>query len=61
MAGAMEQIESAQAPLDLVVFNAVVYEPLPGGLADPEMFRRHMEVNCLGLKRGLMTALRQRV
>lgn len=57
MARAVEDIEMAQGPLDLVVFNAGVYQPLPGGLADPAVFRQHMEVNYMGVVNGLMAVL----
>lgn len=54
---AVEEIEHTQGPLDLAVFGAGVYDPLPGGLGDPEVFRRHMEVNYLGVVNGLMAIL----
>lgn len=57
MAGAVARIEEAQGPLDLAVFNAGIYEPLPGGLAEPGVFRRHMEVNYCGVINGLMAVL----
>lgn len=57
MARAVKDIEQPQGPLDLAVFNAGMYEPLPGGLADPQVFRRHMEVNYLGVVNGLMAVL----
>ena len=38
MVRAVGEIEDAQGPLDLAVFNAGVYEPVPGGLENPELF-----------------------
>ncbi len=57
VARAVKHIERIQGPLDLAVFNAGVYQPLPGGLADPDVFRHHMEVNYLGVVNGLMAVL----
>ena len=54
---AVDLIERTQGPLDLAVFNAGIYQPLPGGVADPELFRRHFEVNYLGVVNGLMAVL----
>lgn len=56
-AQAVKDIERVQGHLDLAVFNAGVYEPLPGGLADPEVFRQHMEVNYLGVVNGVMAVV----
>jgi len=53
----VEQIEQQQGPLDLAVLSAGIYRPLPGGLADPDIFRQHMEVNYLGVVNGLMAVL----
>ncbi len=50
---AVPALEARQGPLDLAVFNAGTYEPLPGGLGDPEVFRHHMEVNYMGVVNGL--------
>jgi len=57
MEKAADEIERIQGPLDLAVFSAGMYEPLPGGLADPELFRRHMEVNYMGVVNGIMAVL----
>lgn len=57
MVRAVNDIERAQGPLDLAVFNAGVYEPLPGGVADPQVFREHMQVNYLGVVNALMAVL----
>jgi len=57
MERAVAEIEDVQGPLDLAVLNAGVYDPLPGGLAEPELFRRHMEVNYMGVVNGLMAVL----
>lgn len=57
MARVVENIEKTQGPIDLVVFNAGVYEPLTGGMADPVVFRQHMEVNYMGVVNGLMAIL----
>ena len=60
-AGAMailfDTIETRQGPLDTAVFNAGIYEPVPGGIADPELFRTHMEVNYQGVVNGIMAVL----
>jgi len=53
----VEQLENEQGPLDLAILNAGVYDPLPGGIADPAVFRRHMEVNYLGVVNALMALL----
>lgn len=57
MAAAVDTIEQDQGPLDLAVFNAGIYEPLPGGLGDPETFRNHMEVNYMGVVNGVQAVL----
>jgi short-subunit dehydrogenase len=57
MAAAVDAIEKRQGPLDMAVFNAGVYEPVPGGIAEPELFRRHMEVNYQGVVNGVMAVL----
>lgn len=54
LAYALERIERRQGALDLAVFNAGVYQPAPGGLADASVFRRHMEVNYLGVVNGVL-------
>jgi NAD(P)-dependent dehydrogenase (short-subunit alcohol dehydrogenase family) len=54
---AAEEIEARQGPLDLAIFNAGVYHPLPGALAEPGVFRQHMEVNYLGVVNGLMAVI----
>lgn len=51
------RIEQAQGPLDLAVLNAGVYQPLPGGLAAPEVFAEHMAVNYQGVVNGLCAVL----
>jgi NAD(P)-dependent dehydrogenase (short-subunit alcohol dehydrogenase family) len=53
VASAIDRIERVQGPLDLAVLNAGIYEPLPGGLADPEVYREHMAVNYQGVVNGL--------
>ncbi|MDZ7751062.1 MAG: SDR family NAD(P)-dependent oxidoreductase [Gammaproteobacteria bacterium] len=53
MAAAVADMEGRQGPLDLALFNAGTYDPLPGGLGDPAVFRRHMEVNYMGVVNGL--------
>jgi short-subunit dehydrogenase len=54
---AVGEIERQQGSLDLAVFNAGIYEPLPGGIASPELFRQLMEVNYMGTVIGLMAIL----
>jgi len=53
----VSRIEDEQGPLDLAILNAGIYEPVPGGLADPEVYRRHMEVNYMGVVNGLMAVV----
>ena len=53
----LEAIESTQGPVDLGVLGAGIYEPIPGGIADPSVFRRHMEINYLGVVNVLMPLL----
>ena len=57
VAAALDRIEQRQGPLDLVVLNAGVYQPLPGGVAGPEVFAEHMAVNYLGVVNGLCAVL----
>lgn len=57
MAALLKTIESLQGPLDVAVFNAGVYEQVLGGLAAPALFRRHIEVNYLGVVNGVMAVL----
>ncbi len=57
VAEAVARIEEAQGPLDLAILSAGIYDPVPGGLADPELFRRHMEVNYMGVVNALMAVL----
>jgi NAD(P)-dependent dehydrogenase (short-subunit alcohol dehydrogenase family) len=57
VAAAIGRIEDAQGPLDLAVLNAGIYEPLPGGLADPSVFREHMAVNYQGVVNALCVLL----
>ncbi len=54
---AVAEIERVQGPIDLAVLNAGIYEPVPGGLAPPELFRQHMEVNYQGVVNGLCALL----
>jgi NAD(P)-dependent dehydrogenase (short-subunit alcohol dehydrogenase family) len=54
---AVAEIEHAQGPIDLAVLNAGIYEPVPGGLASPELFRQHMEVNYQGVVNCLCALL----
>lgn len=56
-ANVLESIESTQGPVDLAVLGAGIYEPIPGGVADPSVFRRHMEINYLGVVNVLMPLL----
>jgi short-subunit dehydrogenase len=53
VAAAAKRIEQNQGPLDLVVLNAGIYQPLPGGLAEPRVFAEHMAVNYQGVVNGL--------
>jgi short-subunit dehydrogenase len=46
---AVAQIESSQGAIDLAVLNAGIYQPLPGGLAEPAIFQQHMAVNYMGV------------
>jgi len=57
VAAAVTRIEAAQGPLDLAVLNAGIYQPLPGGLAAPEVFAEHMAVNYQGVVNGLCAVL----
>lgn len=57
VASTLEHIEATLGPLDLAVLNAGIYEPVAGGLADPEMFARHMAVNYQGVVNGLCAVL----
>ncbi|MFZ0788873.1 MAG: SDR family NAD(P)-dependent oxidoreductase [Chromatiaceae bacterium] len=57
VATAMARIEESQGPLDLVVLNAGIYQPLPGGLAEPRVFAEHMAVNYQGVVNGLCAVL----
>jgi short-subunit dehydrogenase len=50
-------IEAAQGPIDLAILSAGTYQPLPGGVGDPALFRRHMEVNYMGVVNALMVLL----
>jgi NAD(P)-dependent dehydrogenase (short-subunit alcohol dehydrogenase family) len=57
VAATVGRIEQAQGPLDLAVLNAGIYQPLPGGLADPQIFAEHMAVNYQGVVNGLCAVL----
>jgi short-subunit dehydrogenase len=57
LARAAVTIERQQGALDLLICNAGIYQPLPSGLADPQIFRQHIEVNYLGTVNGLMAVL----
>ena len=57
VATAVAHIEQTQGPLDLAVLNAGIYQPLPGGLADPRVFAEHMAVNYQGVVNGLCAVL----
>jgi NADP-dependent 3-hydroxy acid dehydrogenase YdfG len=57
VAAAVARIEQMQGPLDLAVLNAGVYQPLPGGLAAPEVFAEHMAVNYQGVVNGVCAVL----
>ncbi|MCG6867623.1 MAG: SDR family NAD(P)-dependent oxidoreductase [Gammaproteobacteria bacterium] len=56
-ADALDTIESTQGHVDLAVLGAGIYEPIPGGIAEPSVFRRHMEINYLGVVNVLMPLL----
>jgi len=56
-AATVDAIEAAQGPIDLAILSAGTYQPLPGGIDDPALFRRHMEVNYMGVVNALMTLL----
>lgn len=56
-ADVVARIEAQQGVLDLVILNAGVYDPVPGGLAAPELYHRHMEVNYMGVVNALMAVL----
>lgn len=57
MADAVARIERNKGPLDLAVLNAGIYQPVPGGLAAPEVFAEHMAVNYQGVVNGLCAVL----
>ena len=57
VAEAVARIERNQGPLDLAVLNAGIYQPVPGGLATPEVFAEHMAVNYQGVVNGLCAVL----
>jgi NAD(P)-dependent dehydrogenase (short-subunit alcohol dehydrogenase family) len=57
VARAINQIEDSLRPIDLAVLNAGIYQPVPGGLTDPDVFRDHMEVNYMGVVNSLMALL----
>jgi NAD(P)-dependent dehydrogenase (short-subunit alcohol dehydrogenase family) len=57
VAAAFHRIERNQGPLDLAVFNAGIYQPVPQGVADPELFQQHMTVNYQGVVNGVMAVL----
>ncbi len=54
---AVAEVERVQGPIDLAVLNAGTYEPVPGGLAPPDLFRQHMEVNYQGVVNCLCALL----
>jgi len=56
-AATVDTIEEAVGPLDLAILSAGIYQPLPGGVGDPDLFRRHVEVNYLGVVNALMAVL----
>ena len=49
VAQAVATIEQHGDAIDLAILNAGIYRPVPGGLAEPDVFRRHMEINYLGV------------
>ena len=57
VAVAVAAIEERQGALGLVILNAGTYEPLAGGLGDPALFRKHMEVNYLGVVNAVQAVL----
>jgi NADP-dependent 3-hydroxy acid dehydrogenase YdfG len=57
VADAVAHIEQVQGPLDLAVLNAGVYQPVPRGLAAPDVFAEHMAVNYQGVVNGLCAVL----
>jgi hypothetical protein len=40
----LDVTDAAQGPLDLAVFNAGIYRPIPRGLAPPEVFALRMRL-----------------
>ncbi len=56
VAQAIADIQAAGDFIDRAVLNAGIYQPVPGGLTDPAVFRQHMEINYLGVV-NCLTAL----
>ncbi len=57
MAAAVAAIEAAIGPLDLAILNAGTFTPLEIDNFDVALFRRHVEINYMGVVHGIAALL----
>jgi NAD(P)-dependent dehydrogenase (short-subunit alcohol dehydrogenase family) len=57
MAACVAAIETALGPLDLVILNAGIYAKAGIDLFDLALFRRHVEINYMGVVNGIAAIL----
>ena len=57
MQAAAERISADAGPIDLVILNAGTWYPVDLKTFDPEMFRKTLDVNFLGVVRGIAAVL----
>ncbi|MCE2517964.1 MAG: SDR family NAD(P)-dependent oxidoreductase [Alphaproteobacteria bacterium] len=53
MGDAVTRAEAAHGPIDVAILNAGLYQPVDGKRVDSDVFRRHMEVNYMGVVHAL--------
>ena len=57
MAKAVATAQAAHGAIDVAILNAGMYQPVDGRQVDSAVFRRHMEVNYMGVINGLEAIL----